>query len=120
VLTGNGGDVYHISASASYDLWLSSTNPAPVTSPADPSIKVLDSTGTRMTTCNDPLADNPPANAPFAKGAGNYTDACVNHGGYTAGSASSSLTLQLPAGTSRSTFMYSISKDAHGLTSSTR
>ena len=73
--------------------------------PTDPAIEILDSAGIRMTTCNDPFADNPPLGAPFAKGAGTFTDACVNHA--DASSAGSSLlTLKLPPGSNQTLYIH--------------
>jgi hypothetical protein len=99
-VTGNGGDIYRIAVGSQFSLWPSATNAGPQSSSVDPALEILDSTGTRMTTCNDPFADSPPTNAPFAKGAANFTDPCMDHGADTA----SSLTVQLPPGGSSQTF----------------
>jgi hypothetical protein len=81
VLTGNGGDIYLIGVSAEYLLEISVNNPGPMTAPTQPALEILDGTGTRMATCNDPLADNPPPGVPVAKGPGTFMDACVDFGG---------------------------------------
>jgi len=106
VVTGNGGDTYDISASSQYNLWIAVGNPGPMTAATDPAIEILDSTGTRMTTCNDPFADNPPAGAPITKGAANFTDACMNHNGGIVLGSSARLTLQLPAGSNQSFYIH--------------
>jgi Putative Ig domain len=106
VLTGNGGDIYLIGVSADYLLEPAANNPGPMTAPTQPALEILDGTGTLMATCNDPLADNPPAGAPFPKGAGNFTDACVDFGGNGALLDSSSLTLQLPPGSNQSFYIH--------------
>lgn len=79
-LTGNGGDLYVIGVGAEYDLWPDASNPGVMTAPTQPAVEILDGAGTRMATCNDPLADNPPPGAPFPKGSGTFTDACVDLG----------------------------------------
>lgn len=71
VVTANGGEIYHVAIASVRSASL-------FADVADPVLEILDSTGKRMMTCNDPLADNPPAGAPFAKGAGDFTDACMN------------------------------------------
>jgi hypothetical protein len=105
-LTANGGDVYSIGAVASQTPFTSATNPGLVISAADPAIEVLDSTGARMITCNDPVADSPPAGAPIAKGTGQFTDACVGHGGPAIGNGLSTLTLQLPQGSNQKFYIH--------------
>lgn len=75
VFSGTPGETYSVGVSAmNFDL-------IPPSTPADPAIELLDNTGTRLNTCNDPLADNPPPGAPFTKGSISFTDACVDHDG---------------------------------------
>jgi hypothetical protein len=106
-LSANGGDVYSIGAVASQSPFTSATSPGLVLSSADPVIEILDGTGARMTTCNDPVADSPPSGAPIAKGAANFTDACMDHGGTaTVGYGLSSLTLQLPQGSNQKFYIH--------------
>jgi hypothetical protein len=59
-----------------------------------------------MTTCNDPVADSPPAGAPIAKGTGQFNDACVDHGGLAIGYGLSTLTLQLPQGSNQKFYIH--------------
>jgi hypothetical protein len=66
----------------------------PVTSYVDPVIEFVDSNGTRLTTCNDPVADSPPSGAPYAAGAKNFTDPCMDHSSSGTANASADLTLQ--------------------------
>lgn len=105
VMEGNGGEVYQIGVSSNYDLWPAVGDPEPVTASTDPSLEILDGTGTRLATCNDPLADNPPPGAPFSKGTGTFTDACIDHGGNgTAGT--STISVKLPPGTNEPFYIH--------------
>jgi len=104
-LTGNSGDTFTIGASASYSPYTSANDPGLLIAPTDPAIEILDSTGTRMTTCNDPIADSPPAGAPITKGTGTFTDACIDHGG-NGGTGSSFVTLQLPPGSNQQVYIH--------------
>jgi hypothetical protein len=104
-LTGNGGDTYVVGVNASYSPWTSATGSALLLTPTDPAIEVLDGTGTRMTACNDPIADNPPAGAPIMKGTGTFTDACIDHGG-NGDTGSSFVTLRLPSGSNQQFYIH--------------
>lgn len=104
-LTGNSGDTFTLGASANYSPYTSASDPGLLIAPTDPAIEILDSTGTRMTTCNDPIADSPPAGAPIAKGTGTFTDACIDHGG-NGGTGSSFVTLQLPPGSNQQFYIH--------------
>jgi hypothetical protein len=110
-LTGNGGDTYVIGANAEYSPYTSANNSGLFLTPTDPAIEVLDSTGTRMSTCNDPIADTPPAGAPITKGTGTFTDACIDHGG-NGNAGSSFVTLQLSQGSNQQFFIHVF--DFHG------
>ncbi len=105
VLTGNGGDVYNLAVLNEYFPWLA-TYSGVVPTPTDSAIEILDSTGTRLTTCNDPFADTAPGGAPITKGAGNFTDACMNHDGDKTTPGISYLSLQLPAGLNQSFYIH--------------
>jgi hypothetical protein len=105
VMTGNGGDLYAIGVSAEYFLEPAANNPGAMTAPTEPALEILDGTGTRMATCNDPLADNPPPGAPFPKGPGTFADACVNFGG-NGELGTSSLMLQLPSGANQTFYIH--------------
>jgi hypothetical protein len=106
VLAAAGGSTYDISASNQYFLWPASGNPDPHTAPTDPALEIVDATGTPMTICNDPLADNPPAGAPITKGAGNFTDACINHGGNNPLPGTASLSIELPPGSNQAIYIH--------------
>jgi hypothetical protein len=104
VLTGNGGDTYVVAASAEYFLWPSAGDSGVLTAPTEPAIEILNSAGTRMTTCNDPTADNPPAGAGITSGTATFTDACVDYQGR--GNGNAYLTLQLPPGSSEQFYVH--------------
>ena len=80
VLTGNAGDTYLITATSHY-LKTGTGDLSLQPSPLDPVVELLDSTGTRLATCNDPLLDSPPAGSSIIKGAANFSDPCVDHNG---------------------------------------
>lgn len=105
VMTGNVGEVYVIGVGADCTLWQSVNNPGGGTAPTDPALEILDGTGTRMMTCNDPVADNPPAGAPIAKGTGTFTDACINHGA-SANPNNAYVTIQLPPGSNQQIYIH--------------
>jgi len=103
-LVGNGGETYSIGASNSY------TDPktsVPKNSSAAPAIEILDSAGTRMATCNDPIADNPLSDAPITKGTTTFTDACIDFGAYDSGSlTNSALNVKLPPGSNQTFYIH--------------
>ncbi len=81
-LTVNGGDIYEIGVTASSNESLSpSIKNMPMISSIDPVVEILDGTGTRLTSCNDPIAGAAPPGAPYKKGSKTFSDACVDHGG---------------------------------------
>jgi hypothetical protein len=49
----------------------------------DPVVEIVDGTGQRFTTCNDPYDDNPPPGVPITKDPtpNGFNDPCMNHGG---------------------------------------
>lgn len=89
VLTANAGEVYQVAVSGM-------SSAGTYSAVTDPALEIVDRTGTPLMTCNDPLADNPPADAPFPKGAGNFTDACMNY--HTDWTDASRLDIKVPEG----------------------
>ncbi len=80
-------DYYSMTAAAGTALTITistySINHFNFQSPLDPVLEIVDATGTRYTTCNDPYDDNPPPGVPIAKDPtpNGYDDPCMNHGG---------------------------------------
>jgi hypothetical protein len=94
VMTGvNAGETYEVGVSNVYMSW-NGTYSAPSYSAIDPALELLDANGNRLATCNDPVADNPPANAPYSAGAKNFTDPCISHSPAGLGTSNSYLDLQ--------------------------
>lgn len=94
VVTGvNAGETYEVGTAPESMNW-NGTYSAPSTSSADMALEIVDANGNRLATCNDPVADSPPAGAPYAAGAKNFTDPCVSHVAYTPGAPSAYLDLQ--------------------------
>jgi hypothetical protein len=79
VLSGlHAGETYQVGVSNGYESW-NGTYSAPTFSSIDPAIELVDANGTRLATCNDPVADSPPSGASYAAGAKNFTDPCITH-----------------------------------------
>lgn len=99
VLQGATGDTFSVSVSPSVFVWDSSTNYASYTvAPTDPALEILDESGQRLATCNDPVFDHPPPGSPYTGGNGNFLDPCVSHSANSI--FGTSLTLRLASGQS--------------------
>lgn len=64
----------------------------------DAVVEVLDANGHRLSTCNDPMDDNPPLNVPITKDATptGYDDPCMNNGTEFAKAAGALLDFKMP------------------------
>ena len=84
---GPDEDYYSLTAEAgtTFSIFVGAGDPARplVPSTIDAVVEILDSTGQRYSTCNDPFDDNPPVGVPIAKDPtpDGYDDPCMNHGG---------------------------------------
>jgi Putative Ig domain len=66
--------------------------------PLDPVVEIVDGSGTRLSACNDPFDDNPPAGAPIAADLtpGGFDDPCMNNGTQLAKATNAALVLKVP------------------------
>ncbi len=97
VLQSVPGDTFLVSVGSSVPAWDSSLNFVRFAESAtNPALEILDESGHRLATCNDPVLDSPPAGAPYTRGIGNFTDPCVSHSADA--TLGSMLTLRLAGG----------------------